>query len=239
MSYCVNCGVELDASSKKCVLCQTPVYFPQQQNSEQLTRTPFPDNVEIPKTIQRRFVAYVITMFLLVPNIVLFFVNVFFANQSAWCLYFISVSLQIWTLFVFPFFTKKLYPFLMWASDTVVTGATAFLFIKSFVEDVSKEKMLLKIVLSTILLVAISALVFIIWARRRKHHWTAIVAHILMDLTVTSFIVGSVATVLSGQREFMVVGIICFLCFLSLFGFFIYCNRSKRIRAWLNKSFYI
>ena len=28
MSYCVNCGVELDASATKCPLCDTPVYNP-------------------------------------------------------------------------------------------------------------------------------------------------------------------------------------------------------------------
>ena len=28
MSYCVNCGVELDATLKKCPLCETIVYHP-------------------------------------------------------------------------------------------------------------------------------------------------------------------------------------------------------------------
>ena len=28
MSYCVNCGVELDNSAKKCALCATPVVNP-------------------------------------------------------------------------------------------------------------------------------------------------------------------------------------------------------------------
>lgn len=28
MSYCVNCGVELDASASECPLCNTPVINP-------------------------------------------------------------------------------------------------------------------------------------------------------------------------------------------------------------------
>lgn len=28
MSYCVNCGVELDSAAKKCALCETPVINP-------------------------------------------------------------------------------------------------------------------------------------------------------------------------------------------------------------------
>ena len=38
MSYCVNCGVELDATAKKCALCDTPVYNPAQK---QETLPPF------------------------------------------------------------------------------------------------------------------------------------------------------------------------------------------------------
>ena len=31
MSYCVNCGVELDSSAEKCVLCNTVVINPDTQ----------------------------------------------------------------------------------------------------------------------------------------------------------------------------------------------------------------
>ena len=34
MSYCVNCGVELDASSRECPLCNTPVINPRELNSQ-------------------------------------------------------------------------------------------------------------------------------------------------------------------------------------------------------------
>ena len=30
MSYCVNCGVELDASAEECPLCNTPVLNPRE-----------------------------------------------------------------------------------------------------------------------------------------------------------------------------------------------------------------
>ena len=39
MSYCVNCGVELDNSLKKCVLCDTPVINPNVKNEiEEISR---------------------------------------------------------------------------------------------------------------------------------------------------------------------------------------------------------
>lgn len=38
MSYCVNCGVELDATARACPLCQTPVMIPASQSIPPLRR---------------------------------------------------------------------------------------------------------------------------------------------------------------------------------------------------------
>lgn len=226
--------MELDRSAKKCALCQTPVYVPETAPAESAA-APFSDNLVIPKNIQRRFIAYVITMVMLIPNIVLFFVNVFFVRESFWSVYVFSTSLLVWTLFIFPFCTKKIRPYLMWAADTLVTAAYVYVF---FIMR-SEQPWMLKTSFAVILLVSVSVLIFIFWMRRKKHHWTAVVAHVLLDLTFTAFIAGGVATVLSGIMNFLIAGVICSLCFLALFGFFLYCNRSKRMRAWLNKAFYI
>lgn len=234
MSYCVNCGVELDDSSQKCALCLTPVWRPD-TGEDKKPQSPFSDKLVIPKNIQRRFIAYIITMIMLIPNIVMFFVNVFFVRGSFWSVYVFSSSFLVWTLFVFPFCTKKVYPYLLWGADTLVTAAYVYVF---FIMN-SEQPWMFKTAFSVVFLVSLSALIFIIWMRRKKHHWTAIVAHVLFDLTLVSFIVGAVMTVLSEIMSFLVAGIICSLCFLALFGFFLYCNRSKRIRAWLNKAFYI
>ena len=234
MSYCVKCGVELDASAEKCALCQTPVYI-LEGLPEKESPAPFADRLVIPKNIQRRFIAYVITMVMLIPNIVLFFVNVFFVRGSFWSVYVFSTSFLIWTLFVFPFYTKKFRPYLMWAADTIVTAAYVYVFLIIG----SEQPWMLKTSFAVIFLISLSALIFIIWMRQKKHHWTAITAHVLLDLTVMSFIVGGVATVLSGVTNFITVGVLCAVCFLALFGFFLYCNRSKRVRALLNKAFYI
>lgn len=229
----MNCGVELDESAEKCALCQTPLYKPAIPSENK--KAPFSDKTEIPKNIQRRFIAYIITMVMLIPNIILFFVNVFFVRGSFWSVYVFSTSFLVWTFFVFPFYTKKFLPYLMWAADTLVTAAYVYVF---FVIG-SEQPWVLKTTFAVIMLISLSALIFIIWMRKKKHHWTAVTAHVLLDLTVMSFVTGGVATVLSGIIDFFVSGIICSVCFIALFGFFLYCNRSKRIRAWLNKAFYI
>ena len=60
MSYCVNCGVELDASAKKCVLCNTPVYHPSKKIEKDVT-TPFSEIPVIPQNIKKKFAALIVT----------------------------------------------------------------------------------------------------------------------------------------------------------------------------------
>ena len=43
MSYCVNCGVELEASLKACPLCHTPVINPK-QIGQPVPPSPYPVN---------------------------------------------------------------------------------------------------------------------------------------------------------------------------------------------------
>ena len=77
----MNCGVELDASAKKCALCATPVINPNLIKADE-SEKPFSENLQIPKGIKKRFIAFVITVTMLIPNIVMFFLNVFFLRHE-------------------------------------------------------------------------------------------------------------------------------------------------------------
>lgn len=236
MSYCVNCGVELDESAKKCALCQTPVWRPPNPDPGGApTEKPFPDELHIPSHVQRRFVAYVITMILLIPNIILFFVNVFFYKETFWSLYVLTSTALAWILLVFPFFLKKMRPYLFWALDTAAVSLYSYFF---FVMR-SEHPWMFNTIFSVIFVVSLSALIFIWWVRKKKHHWTSVTAMVLGDLTAVSFVAGIVASMLSDRIGFFVVGLICAVCFLALMIFFLYCSRNKHMRAWLNKTFYV
>ena len=84
MSYCVNCGVELDKSAKKCALCATPVINPNEKAEEVSAEKPFSENLQLPKSIKKEFVAFVISVIMLIPNIVMLFLNIFFIRQGFW-----------------------------------------------------------------------------------------------------------------------------------------------------------
>lgn len=233
MSYCVNCGVELDESAKKCALCSTPVINPNVVVKEETK--PFSDKLQIPKSMQRKFIAYIITMILLIPNIVLFFVNVFFVRGQFWSVYVFATSFLLWVLTVFPFFTKKSKPYLLLTVDTAAILAFAYIVcvlgIKNF--------LVFKCVFAVVLVSALLAFILTFWLRKKKRHWTAVVIHVLIDSILISLFSGGLVGVIVNNVNFFIVGIIIALCSLALLGYFIYCNRSRHMRVWLNKFFYV
>ncbi len=234
MSYCVNCGVELDNTAKKCALCSTPVINPNMQREPEEEK-PFSDTLSIPKAVKKRFLAFAVSVTILIPNIVMFFLNVFFIHGSFWSVYVFAVSLLMWELFVLPFFMKKSRPYLLWAFDTFAVLAFCYIIFMLHGDKIY----ILNCFLTTILLVSLSVLLLLVWLRKKKRHWTAVTFFLLLESTVVSLLSGSVVSLFTESFTFFVVGIVIAVCTFVLMCFFIYCNRSKLVRAWLNKAFYI
>ena len=235
MSYCVHCGVELDGGAKRCPLCNTPVYMPDGAAHENSRDSQYAEQTEIPHGIKRRFVAFVVSMIMLLPNIILTLVNAFFLTGSWWSVYVVSTTALAWILFVLPFILNKPSPYALWGIDASAVALYAYVF---FVMR-SEEPWIFGAVYSSLGVTAIFALIFIWWIRRKKHHWTATVSHLLADLTAASLLVGLVIWRQSGIFDFFAAALICSACLLALTGFFLYCNRSKKIREWFNKAFHI
>lgn len=235
MSYCVNCGVELDKSAKKCALCSTPVINPNEKNEPAAAEKPFSETLQLPKSIKKEFVAFAVSVIMLIPNIVMLFLNIFFIRQGFWSIYVLASSLLLWVLFVFPFFAKKRRPYLMWAFDTAAVGGFFFtVFALHGVGAVVTQS-----TLGIIALISVAVLLLIIWSRYKKHHWTANVIVFLVETTAVSFFAGLLTAYFTGNFNFFIVGIVISVCTLVMTAFFIYCNRSKHIRNWLNKAFYL
>ena len=236
MSYCVNCGVELDNTAKKCALCNTPVINPniKADISEESVK-PFSDKLVIPEAVKKRFLAFVVSVTMFISNIVMFFLNVFFIRGNFWSIYVFSSCLLFWVVFVFPFFMKKIRPYVLWAFDTFAVSGFFFIIFALHGETPA----VFKSVISVILLVSVSVLFLIIWLRRKKRHWTAVTFVLLLESTLVSLISGILVTTFSRNYNFFVVGMVIAICTFVLTGFFIYCNRSKHVRAWLNKAFYL
>ena len=67
MSYCVNCGVELEKGAKKCPLCGTKVINPREIGDEHIHS--YPVYSPAPKVkIKKSTVVSLITLILLLPD---------------------------------------------------------------------------------------------------------------------------------------------------------------------------
>ncbi len=235
MSYCVNCGVELDKSARKCVLCNTPVYNPNEK-TELTASTPFAQTpIEIGSGVKRKFIAIVISFILLIPNIICSLVNIFFMPDNLWFIFVVSSSFLVWVVFVFPFITKKPKPYLMWGFDTLVTALYIFVF---YATDLGGEKWYVGIALPTIAIVSACCLYYIYWFRQRKRHWTSKILHIFVDLVIC-LSVTSLCLMLNNHTKGSQLTFLADMCCLGLLFFWLYANKSKKVRAWLAKKMFV
>ncbi len=238
MSYCVNCGVELDRSAKKCALCGTRVLNPNEPKKEvEAELTPFSEKPFYPSEIKRRFVAYVITMVLLIPNIVCTFINALFLNEGFWSFYISTTSFLVWVVFVFPFFTKKLRPYLMWLFDTVAVCAYVFFFFVMGYDG--SDRWYYNTALPIILAASLLVVIYMIWLKHKKRHWVLKFLFITAETAVFSFLFGTLLELNWGVGYAFEIGVIVFVCCLALVGFLAYCYQSRHMRAWLSKKFFV
>ena len=118
MSYCVNCGVELADSEKICPLCQTEVINP---------RAPWKDPLDIPyppvmdrlmHRIDRRYLAALISTFMLIP-IAVVLISDWLRDGLSWSLYVVGAAalLEVW--FILPLMTKRYHQISFLALDSV------------------------------------------------------------------------------------------------------------------------
>ena len=163
------------------------------------------------------------------------FLNIFFFREGFWSVYAASAALLVWVLFVLPFFLKKSHPYLMWGFDTA--AVTGFFYTVFSLHGVQMS--ILRTTLCIIALVSLSVLFYIIWSRTRKHHWTAVIFVFLFETTVLSFLSGSIAAFFMDNHKLFIVGVVIAICSFVMMLFFFYCNRSKYVRAWLSKAFYL
>lgn len=93
MSYCVNCGVKLASSEKKCPLCNTVVYNP---NIKEDTYHPnYSDKIEKIKSINLRYIVKLSVIVLLILGIISVFCDLIITKSISWSIYVICSILYL------------------------------------------------------------------------------------------------------------------------------------------------
>lgn len=107
MSYCVNCGVELDATAAFCPLCHTPVVNPGQPVDTESPK-PFPTHrVEVPEVSKWEVALLLSAMFLSVA-VCCGILNLFLRPGLPWSLYVIGAAVMLWLWLVPPLLMRGL-----------------------------------------------------------------------------------------------------------------------------------
>lgn len=127
MSYCVNCGVELDPTARACPLCQTPVVNPRQPVDAALP-PPFPSHRSEVQPVSKKELALLLTVLLCSVSVCCGVLNLFFLHAGRpWSLYVIGAAVMLWIWLVFPLLVRGMPLWLRLGLDACAVGAYVYL----------------------------------------------------------------------------------------------------------------
>ncbi len=182
MSYCVNCGVELNKAAKKCPLCSTPVINPS-ESMEQYTVPPYPpiDALIVVRRL-RTTAAWLVTAMLLVPLILCPICDYIITGSITWSYYAIVSVMYAWTIIVPPIVIKR-NPFI-WCIWIYFFSTAAFLYCINL--WATPEYSWFKMISLPILIYVLISTFLIAFCARRSKSIIAVTAAILLLMGIFS-----------------------------------------------------
>lgn len=106
MSYCVNCGVELDATATACPLCNTKIYNPNQPPAADLP-TPYATVKGHTEPVKTKEFTILMSIVLVVSSLVCLFLNFFTIQIGHWSYYVVGICAMLWVFMIPLFFPNK------------------------------------------------------------------------------------------------------------------------------------
>lgn len=99
MSYCVNCGVELDPTATECALCNTPVINPKEVRRGEYA-SPFPHEKAQVEELKRADFGWLVSMVALSTAVTCGVLNWLVFNAHPWSLAVIGACVLFWVCMV-------------------------------------------------------------------------------------------------------------------------------------------
>lgn len=130
MSYCVNCGVELDKTATACALCGTPVLNPNQP-VDLKAAPPFPREKEQVEMVKSKDLGILLTTVALATAVTCGLLNALVFRESLWSLAVIGVCGILWVMLIPVVIYTRMSLWLSLLCDG--TAAGLYLFMLSFV----------------------------------------------------------------------------------------------------------
>lgn len=109
MSYCVNCGVELEASLRECPLCHTPVINPTKAGKD-TPPSPYPTDKGQVEEVKRKDLGILLSVVLTATAVTCLLLNLLVFDHSLWSLQVIGICICLF-VFTFPMVYYRRMPF--------------------------------------------------------------------------------------------------------------------------------
>lgn len=161
MSYCVNCGVELDQTAEVCPLCHTPVLNPRELVDRQSPK-PFPTEKSEVSLPSKWELALLISAMLASMAVCCGVLNLLLHRETAWSLYVIGAAVMLWIFLVPPLLRRGLSPVVQLLCDM---GAVAA-YVLAIAWNLAGMEWYLRLALPIILWLGLILLVLTL----RRHH---------------------------------------------------------------------
>lgn len=162
MSYCVNCGVELDKSAKVCPLCNTPVINPAELEKLKGANGPFPKSKGEVERVKRKDLGVFFSVVLLSIAFTCGILNALVFKGAPWSLAVIGVCAVFWVLLIPAVIFTKQSPYLYVFLDG--TAIAAYLYLLTFLT--AGDAWFLGLGLPIVVLIILILEIFILCVRR-------------------------------------------------------------------------
>lgn len=121
MSYCVNCGVELDRTRASCPLCNTIVYNPNQP-IDRTSPTPYPKEAGKTEKVDSKELTSLLTIVFVTVSVVCGLLNWLVFTRTYWSLYIIGIFVMSWVFMIPVFFHDKVNGYVCLALNGIIAA---------------------------------------------------------------------------------------------------------------------
>lgn len=232
MSYCVNCGVELEKGCPECPLCDTPVINPCEKNVS-AEKSAYPENINIPKSLSKKYWVFVLSLVMLIPNLVLIILDTLIFDSGV-VKYIVGGFCVSWIWFLFPFLWKKQIPVISLGIDAIALLVYLNMF-RIYGDD---NGWFNSIVLPVVIVLWAICNLFIFWLKKPRSKSLIAIA-LLGAINVMSFVIEICMNMFYYGKLQFVISLVVTACCVSLMIFFAVLEKSRRLKAWVSRKFFM
>ena len=234
MSYCVNCGVELDKTCSVCPLCNTKVINPNEL-VDTVSPKPFSSRKGEADPVKRTDITIFLTVFLAASAIVCGLLNIFTFKESFWSFYVIGICIILWVFLLPLFFPNKIKTFLSLTCDGLVI--LFYLGIISYLHPGNNWFIKIALPLTIVTLGMVILYVFIL--RHPKHSILSMAALFTAEASILTAFIEILVDNYTNKPIFLTWGAITLVCGIVIDVALITILRQTRLREEIRRRMHI